>query len=279
MKIDSAKLQTLVKPLLRGVLLKVHPDFFAHDPVAKRINQESVQRLQDLLAPVLRDNARSTAHRNADSVSAPLEFILKNTGQKPQDQISFAFTQTDSRSSGTHWVIAQRTRDLVALCTKLDVSVDTETLHDIEDVIGRAAATTSNHSENRVADIELRAARAREARENYDRRNNAPDPNAILMEKLRQSRWWLGDQRGKSARLELDRSKVFFDSSVDPKHYVDIIQRIESNLEQLHYSHWHHLPLMIVKSWRGSLNGSKIKYPGFVIMPANVPVKGNVTYT
>ncbi|KAJ2787625.1 hypothetical protein GGI15_000587 [Coemansia interrupta] len=273
MKIDSARLQTLVKPLLRGVLFKVHPDFFAHDPVAKRINQASVQRLQDLLAPVLRDNGRSAASRNADLSSTPLEFICKSIGQKPQDQISFAFTHTRSGNSGAHRVIAQRTRDLVALCSKLNVSVSTETLGEIEEAIGRAAPTASGHSGSRVADIELRAARAREARENYDRKRNAPDPNAILIEKLRHQRWWLGDQRGKSAKLELDRSKVFFDSLVNPKDYVAIVRRIERALEQLHYSHWHHLPLMIVKSWRGSLSGSKTKYPGFVIMPADVPVK------
>ncbi|KAJ1722822.1 hypothetical protein LPJ53_002791 [Coemansia erecta] len=274
MKIDSARLQTLVKPLLRGILLKVHPDFFAHDPVAKRINQASVQRLQDLLAPVLRDNAVSAASRNAELFSTPLEFVCKNVGQKPQDQISFAFTKAHSGSSGIRWVIAQRTRDLVALCSKLDVSVSTETLSEIDDIIGRAAPAANGHSEGRVvADIELRAARAREARENYDRKRNAPDPNAILIEKLRHQRWWLGDQRGKSARLELDRGKVFFDSSVNPKDYVEIVQRIEGNLERLHYSHWNHLPLMVVKSWRGSLSGSKIKYPGFVIMPADVPVK------
>ncbi|KAJ1877034.1 hypothetical protein H4R99_003222 [Coemansia sp. RSA 1722] len=275
---DTAKLQKLVKPLVRSVLLKVHPDFFAHDPVAKQINQGSVQRLQDLMAPLLKDNTHA-ATKNTAATDPPLEFFCKADNGLPQSPVSFAFTRVQmhrSEGNGTNrhqQLIAQRAKDLLTLCSRLGVTASEATTAEIELIVGKTVAATKSTSAN---DSELRAARAREALENYRRRKNAPDPNKFLLEKLRLARWSPNVHGSKGARVELDRSKVFFANSVDPRGYTRIVQRIEANLDQLLYDRWCSLPLMVVDNWRHAFKGSATRYPGFVVIPADFSVQGNV---
>ncbi|KAJ1892694.1 hypothetical protein LPJ66_006191 [Kickxella alabastrina] len=279
---DTVKLRTLVKPLVRGVLLKVHPDYFVHDPVAKRINQASVQRLQDLLAPVLKDP--SEKHNRSGPVDTPLEFFSKSS-DATQNPISFAFSKIHQSATGAphrhqhqhheqqhQQLVAQRTRDLVALCGELSVPTSTEALAEIEKTIGPSLAAAAASAP--VSAGELRAARAREALENYARRSAAPDLHAALLDRLRQASWSPDDaQRSKSARLELDRSKVFFASSVNPQRYAGVVERIEAELHNLHYDRWCSLPLMIVNDWRHAFRGSASRYPGFVVMPIKVSIQ------
>ncbi|KAJ1645571.1 hypothetical protein LPJ64_002861 [Coemansia asiatica] len=284
---DTAKLRKLVKPLVRSVLLKVHPDFFAHDPVAKQINQSSVQRLQDLLAPLLKDSTHvATRHTSSPTAAADtLEFFCKGDSALPQSPVSFAFTQIQMHqpqgndANRRHWLIAQRAKDLVALCNRLGIATSETAVAEIEQIVGKAGASTKSAAASAsvaAASSELRAARAREAMENYRRKKEAPDPNAFLLEKLRLARWSPDLRRSKDARLELDRGKVFFASSVDPRSYARIVERIETNLDQLHYDRWCSLPLMVVDSWHNAFKRSATRYPGFVVMPADFSVSGNV---
>ncbi|KAJ1813570.1 hypothetical protein LPJ56_005129 [Coemansia sp. RSA 2599] len=281
---DTARLRKLVKPLVRGVLLKVHPDFFAHDPVAKRTNQGSVQRLQDLLVPLLKDNAAVAAKHTPSAADPPLEFFCKSDSALPQTPVSFAFTQVQQmhraggRGASRHdLLLAQRAKDLVALCGRLGVDASESAVAEIEQIVGKAAAAAASAPASvPAAASELRAARAREAMENYRRKKEAPDPGAFLLEKLRLARWSPDPQRSKSARPELDRSKVFFASSVDPRSYAGVVDRIEASLDQLHYARWCSLPLMVVDSWRHAFRGSATRYPGFVVIPADFSVPGNV---
>ncbi|KAJ2725808.1 hypothetical protein GGI07_001015 [Coemansia sp. Benny D115] len=272
---DVAKLRTLVKPLVRGVLLKVHPDFFSHSPAARQTNQASVQRLQDLMAPVLKDQKAGLRSASADT---PLEFFCKDNADT---KVTFAFMPTAHRVNGPrqqHSLAAQRTRDLIQLCKRLDVPASEETVAEIEKTIGPAmsAAAGASGPLDPASLNALRAARAREARQNYARYGKRPDPRAELMEKLRQVQWAPDLAPFKHAQLRLDRSKLFFEKSVDPRRYAAIADSIESELHDLGYRHWCSLPVMVVKDWRSAFKNSTTKYPGFVVIPANYNVTGTL---
>ncbi|KAJ1966109.1 hypothetical protein GGI12_000313 [Dipsacomyces acuminosporus] len=268
---DTTKLQTLVKPLLRSVLLKVHPDFFASDPVAKRVNQGSIQQLQDLLSPVLASTSKT--ERRA---IPPLEFVCRNGDSL--ETVRFAFK--DSRTRSEQQLCAQRTRDFLALCTRLKVEMPSEALKEIEQVVRQMEAGATSSRIGRAAGSaaaaesieQLRAARAREARQNYRRSQAASDPYAAFTEKLRQSSWMPNTQGGKRAEARLDRSKVFFAQDVNPSKYLSIVGFIESHLHELSYSSWCSLPLMVVNDWKDAFRQHRPAYPGFVVVPRQFTV-------
>ncbi|ORX73638.1 hypothetical protein DL89DRAFT_1482 [Linderina pennispora] len=121
----------------------------------------------------------------------------------------------------------------------------------------------------------LRAARAREARQNYARPPTR-DPYEEFRAKLRQSAWSPSSSSlsAKKAQPQLDRSRVFFAQDIDPRSYNRVVQTIERRLPELNYAQWSALPLMVVSSWKDSFHGSGSKYPGFVVIPADFSVSG-----
>ncbi|KAJ1736484.1 hypothetical protein LPJ72_001356 [Coemansia sp. Benny D160-2] len=284
---DCTRLQTLVKPLLRGVLLKVHPDFFAHNPTAKRANQASVQRLQDLLAPVLRRPADphipEPSSKSKDLTSAPLKFTWRTESGSLQS-VSFAFTTTAAASIvDAKQLCAQRSLDLVRLCDALGVKTAPEAVQEITDAAAKAALDTRNGDRRVTAQkiAELRAARAREARANYARAGNktkTDEIHAALMGRLRCSDDLAAaaQEDAKRAVLRLNREMVFFADSVNPGMYQDMVCRIEDQLHELDYHMWHRLPLMVVDRWQDAFRGKTTKYPGFVIIPCDFDIEGKI---
>lgn len=249
----AGRLRTLVKPLVRSLLLKVHPDFYAHEPAAKKINSVNVQKLQDLLSPVLKDTHSHSKHTT-------LEFMYRpKPGQLKSINATFAASKDNSRLVQLQ---IQRAQELLDLCRQLDMPADPETTSEIQKLVDQMA-------DNPMSKAALRAARAREARSNYMKGNkSAPSSVALeFMSKLQGSGWHPGSMQKQAARLELDRSKVFFADSVDPTRYSSIIQMIERQLHRLNYSHWSMLPVMVVNSWKDALRGEHTKYPGFIVIP------------
>ncbi|KAJ2673053.1 hypothetical protein GGI25_004868 [Coemansia spiralis] len=282
--VEHAKLQSLIKPLMHRVFLKVHPDFFAHDPVAKNTNQASMQRLQDILAPVLKapeDSSTKERHsKSKELTSTPLEFISR-AKDGTREPVSFTFTAREARH-GMRQLRAQRTQDLLRLCQALKVQLAPEAIRDVEiaiDCMKNASDITAaldssqgvgRHAALSQAVAELRAARAREAHMSYKRANKCShDPiHAAMMAQLRSSgAQATGSLDAKHAAQKLNRSMVFFADSVNPRHYHAAIERIESELHELDYGLWCALPLMVVDSWKSAFRGSAARYPGFVVIP------------
>ncbi|KAJ2661582.1 hypothetical protein IWW48_002291 [Coemansia sp. RSA 1200] len=288
---DCTRLQALVKPLLRGVLLKVHPDFFAHEPTAKRANQASVQRLQDLLAPVLRRPTDTRIHESSsksrDLTSVPLKFTWRTESGSLQS-VSFAFTAAAAADASSivdaKQLCAQRSLDLVRLCDALGVKTAPEAVQEITDAAAKAALDTRNGDRRVTAQkiAELRAARAREARANYARassKTKTDEIHAALLGRLRCSDDLAAAQEdAKRAVLRLNREMVFFADSVDPSMYRDVVRRIEDQLHELDYHMWHRLPLMVVDQWQDAFRGKTKKYPGFVMVPCDFDVKEFLRY-
>ncbi|KAJ2569981.1 hypothetical protein IW140_002657 [Coemansia sp. RSA 1813] len=279
------RLQTLIKPLLRGVLLKVHPDFFAHEPAAKRINQASVQRLQDLLAPVLRQPTGPRAHeslsRSRELTATPLQFTFHAPNGSLQP-VSFAFTAGATHCLDAQQLCTQRSLDLVRLCDALGVKTAPDTVQEITDTAASLGAQkrrqNSGSGTTSQAITDLRAARAREARAKYTHANaKGPDPvHAALMGHLRRNGGndsVLAQRDAKHAVLRLNRTKVFFADSVNPETYRYTVTRIENELHDLEYNRWHSLPLMVVDCWESAFRGGSTRYPGFVVLPCEFDTK------
>ncbi|KAJ2555543.1 hypothetical protein EV175_002240 [Coemansia sp. RSA 1933] len=284
---EHKRLQTLVKPLLRGVLLKVHPDFYAHEPAAKRVNQASVQRLQDLLAPVLSSPTELHIHespsKGRDLTAVPLQFTYRAPNGSLQP-LSFAFTASSTHIN-VQQLCAQRSLDLVRLCDALAVQTAPETIQEITDAttkLGVRKRKQDNGAKSQ-ANADLRAARAREARTKYAHAGaRSADPiHEALMRHLRRnggSDSGLAQQDAKHAVLRLNRSKVFFADSVDPPTYPHVVARIEDELHELEYHRWHSLPLMIVDSWESAFRGGTTRFPGFIVLPCEFDAKEFLRY-
>ncbi|PIA17464.1 hypothetical protein COEREDRAFT_86089 [Coemansia reversa NRRL 1564] len=256
---NTTRLQALVKPLLHAVLKRVHPDFFARQLAAKSINHRSVQRLQGLLAPVLTSaTAAESADRRYELTHEPLEFVTRGSVM-PQQKVTFSFNQQRTRSIAELQV--QRTRDLLGLCKALDIAAAPEAQKEIEELLQQAGPQPA-HGLSADAVALLRAARAREARRNYAQKEAAFDFRASLLTGLRKSTWSPAMNEAKTGQPKLDRRKLFFASEVKPGLYMDVVQRLESQLHKLDYSEWCMLPIMVVESWKSAFNGGCTRYPG-----------------
>ncbi|KAJ2709940.1 hypothetical protein H4R19_003996 [Coemansia spiralis] len=268
---DPTRLQGLVKPLLHAVLKKVHPDYFTHHPAAKAANHSAVQRLQGLLAPVL---APGAPIRDRDSACGPLEFVVRGEFEALRT-VPFEFSSQHPR--GRAELQAQRAREMLALCSALGATADASTVKEIEDAIGRAEQKRpAARDTNAVRRAYL--ARLAEAMQCYSRAKSAPDPRAAQMDAMRQSLWTPAAGGAKSGRAKLDRSKVYFAADVAPKRYTDIVAHIEKQLRELDYGSWCTLPVMVVSSWKDALRHGETRYPGFVVMPADVDASGKACF-
>ncbi|KAJ2802317.1 hypothetical protein H4R20_003327 [Coemansia guatemalensis] len=260
---DTTRLQAVVKPLLHAVLKRVHPDFFARQPTAKNTNHRSVQRLQGLLAPILTSKAATeSTERRHELTHGPLEFVTRDSGI-PQQTVTFAFNQQRTQSMAELQV--QRTRDLLGLCKALGIEAAPEAQKEIEELF-RQAGPQPACALSADAVARLRAARAREARQNYARKRELSDFRASLLAGLRKSTWSPIMGAAKAAEPKLDRGKLFFASEIKPGRYMDVVQRLESQLHELDYSRWCMLPIMVVESWKSAFSGGRTRYPGFVLL-------------
>ncbi|KAJ1996927.1 hypothetical protein H4R26_006012, partial [Coemansia thaxteri] len=115
---DAApRLRVVAKTLMRSVLLKIHPDFYASEPAARAANHASVQRLQDLLRPVLEDSQDDlSAIRQRELTATPVELVVR-AADATLEVVPFAFSST--RAASLPQLQAQRAADLLALCKRI----------------------------------------------------------------------------------------------------------------------------------------------------------------
>ncbi|KAJ2882691.1 hypothetical protein IWW38_005626, partial [Coemansia aciculifera] len=276
----TAKLRLLVKPLMRTVMLKIHPDFYGNEPIIRQKNQDSVQRLQQLMRPVFED--MNMAHSRAELNSAfqakitgtPIEIGYRersgdttNTGSE-LSAVVFSFSKT--HRPHLPQLQAQRTADFLSLCASLKIEVSPPVLSDIKAAVAAVGAGAPKLVSMEIADVDsaiakFHAAREREAKANRERRqafsNNVAEE---LTRHLRKQQ----PQPQKHFAVMLDRDNVYFAPDVPPSSYSSVLKHIDSKLPFLGYSSWSSLPVMVVSDLSQALKGGKPKYPGFVMMPA-----------
>ncbi|KAJ2860516.1 hypothetical protein GGH94_005466 [Coemansia aciculifera] len=278
----ASKLRLLVKPLMRNVMLKIHPDFYANEPVIRQKNQDSVQRLQELMRPLFEDmnSAHSRAELNAafqaKITSKPIEVGFRESGDSKLNSVAFSFNKT--RTPGLPQLQAQRTADLLSLCSSLKIQLNPSTLSDIKAAVHAMGAGSPKPATLEAAMVDsavarFQAAREREAKANRERRQASASSGVeeeLTRHLRRQLHFGKGTRDTGPAQLKLNRENVFFAPNVSPNSYSRVLAHIDSKLPLLDYSSWSNLPVMVVSSLEDTLKGGKPKYPGFVMIPATI---------
>ncbi|ORX52416.1 hypothetical protein DM01DRAFT_1408291 [Hesseltinella vesiculosa] len=124
----------LIKPYLKKVVLKVHPDFFVKEPIKKQHNAAALQQLYTILQPVLRPEQPSTSPKRPDAPMS-LSFYLKGASSMNP---SVMFT------SPRHvWPIVH---DFLILCQQLHVPVNAMDLAAVQQTLDHQKRHTNPRS-------------------------------------------------------------------------------------------------------------------------------------
>ncbi|KAJ2740144.1 hypothetical protein GGI20_005963 [Coemansia sp. BCRC 34301] len=282
----TSTLRAQVKPLMRTVMLKIHPDFYANEPIVQQKNQDSVQRLQQLMRPVLEDiNATYSRVELSPAfqekiTTTPIKVGYRERGDNNTtselNTVVFSFSKTHTPNFPK--LRAQRTTDFLSLCSLLKIQISPSVLGNIKAAIYDEGVGDSSSYSRKTTLVNstlaaFQAAREREAKANRERRQASSANMALeLMAYLRKQQQHLGKNPTSSSHsvLMLSRGNVYFAPEVPPRLYNRILTHIDSKLPFLEYDLWHSLPVMIVSDLSDAVKGGKPKYPGFVVIPATI---------
>ncbi|KAJ2830662.1 hypothetical protein FBU31_002447 [Coemansia sp. 'formosensis'] len=283
----ASKLRLLVKPLMRDVVFRIHPDFYANEPIIRQKNQESVQRLQELMRPIFEDmnaahsRAELSAAFQAKITSKPIEVGFREGGDSELSSVVFSFNR--ARTPSLPQLQAQRTADLLSLCSSIKIQINPTVLDDIKAAVHAMGAGLSKPATLEAAMVDsavarFQAARDREAKANRERRQASASSNVaeeLARHLRRQQHFDKGARHTGPAQVKLNRDAVYFAPNVSPNAYSRILAHIDSKLPFLDYGSWANLPVMVVNNLEEALRGDRPKYPGFVMIPATIRnVKG-----
>lgn len=114
---SAQAVKSLLKPYVRRILLKTHPDYFSHDAKKKKINQASFQLLQNVLSPQGRQSGSNVA---GEDNSLKIEFYVKTTGHVASTRIEHRLPVAVPTSSLDMWTT---TSSILTLCRKMGIPV------------------------------------------------------------------------------------------------------------------------------------------------------------
>lgn len=135
----------LLKPYLKKFVLRVHPDFFAQNPVQQKTNAESLQKLYALL-----DTDSHSNHNRTPTIPTQLTFHDK---QQPDLIVK---TTVDLRTSP--WNNAHL---LFELFDKLGISIDPSDRATVQGMVKKQAARKSQRPAKSISDELMAALRER----------------------------------------------------------------------------------------------------------------------
>ncbi|CAG8608325.1 6813_t:CDS:2 [Paraglomus occultum] len=118
---------SIIKQYLKPFILRIHPDFFHKYPREKRINAASLQKLYEVIGPLIPKRAVSTSQINVDS-KVELEFHYKHEDELKKVQCSIATPRPYNRS----FALWQTTYDFLSLCHQVGVHIDTQVFDQVE---------------------------------------------------------------------------------------------------------------------------------------------------
>ncbi|KAG0168784.1 hypothetical protein DFQ28_001933 [Apophysomyces sp. BC1034] len=104
---QASRANTLLKPYLKRFMLQTHPDFFSNDPIKKKVNAASLQRLHGVLNPVL-----NRTPNVVDKSDIRLDFYSKRSGDS-------VVVGTFDRS-GSEWTTV---RSFLNLCQQVGIDI------------------------------------------------------------------------------------------------------------------------------------------------------------
>jgi hypothetical protein len=249
---NSAKaVRSLLKPYIRRILLKTHPDYFTHDVKIKKINQASFQTLQNVLAPILQERFSNVESSNTEH-SVKLEFYVKNsTVNSRLSRVEHTLPISLLNSTLDLWTT---TTSILDLCRKIGIQV-------MPSDVDAAEKMVSNLSKQRSV--------------SSNARKPAPSLSQIFANELYRSPLAqnVTDISNKRSKLQLDKNELLF---FQPQMHPKIKESMKSNLQQAlpvlcPERWWQKVPLLCMEDDRDIMG---IDASGILVFTANMSTKG-----
>ncbi|KAI9287342.1 hypothetical protein BC943DRAFT_319568 [Umbelopsis sp. AD052] len=248
---NSAKaVNALLKPYIRRIILKTHPDYFAHDVKKKKINQASFQNLQNVLAPILQERFRDSENIKTEN-AVKLEFYLKNSKVNGKlSKIEHTLPISSPKSSLDLWTT---TTSILDLCRKIGIQVMPSDIDAAEKMI--SSLSKQDYSPSHA-------------------RKPAPSLSQIFANELYQSpiAQNVTDINYRHPKLPLDQNELlFFQPHMNPKIKESMKSKLQQALPMLCPERWwQKVPLLCVEDEQDI---SGIDVSGILVFTANMSTK------
>ncbi|KAG2187530.1 hypothetical protein INT44_005219 [Umbelopsis vinacea] len=251
---NSAKaVNALLKPYIRRILLKTHPDYFAHDVKKKKINQASFQNLQNVLAPILQERFRDSENIKTEN-AVKLEFYLKNSKVNGKlSKIEHTLPISSPKSTLDLWTT---TTSILDLCRKIGIQVMPSDIDAAEKMI--SSLSKQDYSPSYA-------------------RKPAPSLSQVFANELYQSpiAQNVTDISYRHPKLPLDQNELlFFQPHMNPKIKESMKSKLQQALPMLCPERWwQKVPLLCVEDEQDI---SGIDVSGILVFTANMSTKGKL---
>lgn len=139
---SAQAVKSLLKPYVRRILLKTHPDYFSRDAKKKKINQASFQSLQNVLNPILQEKHVEPDSGGSEN-SVKLEFFVRNIGNRKLSKVEHLLPISLPTSALDMWTT---TTSIFDLCRKIGIQVmpsDVDAAQNMIDILSEQRSASS----------------------------------------------------------------------------------------------------------------------------------------
>jgi hypothetical protein len=244
----NSALKSLLRPYVKRILLKTHPDYFAQDLRKKQVNASSLQSLQNVLSPLL----KGSSNTNVTGTEKPtiLNFYVKNVGNRSMSKVEHKFPTSHAVSEIEKWYTAA---SLLDLCKKIGIQVmptDIDVTQNMIDTLNKQSSMS--------------------------KRNRAPQPTLAQVfadELYRTSAMGFTSSEPKQSMLIEDNELFFFPPKMSEKSKASMVETLQKSLPILHPNRWwRKIPVIVVEDMADI---DEIDTSGILVLASSMSIKGN----
>ncbi|KAJ2960713.1 hypothetical protein NQZ79_g3908 [Umbelopsis isabellina] len=241
-------LNSLLRPYVKRILLKTHPDYFAQDIVKKKINAASLQSLQNVISPLLKGTAQNTTKDNFEKPTK-LDFYVKNGGNSSISKVEHKFPTANAISDVEKWYIAA---SLLELCKKIGIQVMPSDIDATQSMIDTLNKESSVAKRNRIAPPSLTQIFADELYRSHKMDSASSKPEQIMS--------------------IADNELFFFPPKMSERSKAIMVKKLEKALPVLHPDRWwRKIPLVVVED---IADIDEIDTSGILVFAPNMSIEG-----
>ncbi|KAG2176236.1 hypothetical protein INT43_005470 [Umbelopsis isabellina] len=245
-------LKSLVRPYVKRILLKTHPDYFAQDTVKKKINAASLQSLQNVLSPLLKGSAQNTTKAHSEKPTK-LDFYVKNGGNRSILKVEHKFPTSHAISIVEKWYTAA---SLLELCKKIGIQVMPSDIDAIQSMIDTLNKESAAAKRGRAPPLSLTQVFADEL---Y--RSHNMDPASIMPEQTTSI---------------ADNELLFFPPKMSEKSKAIMVEKLQKALPLLRPNRWwRKIPIVIVDD---IADIDEIDTAGILVFAPNMSIEDMAAY-
>lgn len=241
-------LKSLLRPYVKRILLKTHPDYFAHDNVKKKINAASLQSLQNVITPLLKETVPNTTKGHSEKPTK-LDFYVKNGGNSSILKVEHKFPTNYATSMVEMWYTAA---SVLELCKKIGIQVMPSDIDAIQSMIDTLNKESSAAKRHRAPPLSL---------------------TQVFADELYRSQ----NMDSASIRLEqsisiADNELFFFSPKMNEKSKAIMVEKLQKALPMLHPNRWwRKIPVVVVED---IADIDEIDTAGILAFAPNMSIEG-----